>query len=302
MSVATSTAIALGVGAAATAAGSLGSAYMESSAAGKAADTQASAAEQAAQLQHEDSQDALNFQKQEWNTQQANEAPWLNAGKQGLTNLQSLLSTPGSGLLTPWTQTFQAPTSVTEANDPGFQFREQQGEGALENSAAAKGGLLSGNTLEAQQQYGQDFASNEYNNVYSRAMNQYELGYNQFENNNTNEFNRLAALSGIGQTAATTLGSEGQAASSNVGNIDLTSGAQQGADLNNAAAATASGYVGSANAWSGGLGGATSNLSQLAMLNQILNSSSSPNVTAGIDLSSLPPMALTAGIPGLPTY
>lgn len=291
------TAIAIGAGV--SAAGALGGAALSSHAAGEAASTQANAAKSAAELQKEEADNALAFQKEQWTTQQANLAPWLAAGKTGLTNLTGLLSTPGQGLLTPWTEQFKAPTDVTEANDPGYKFRMAQGEGALENSAAAKGGLLSGNTLEAQQQYGQDFASNEYNNVYSRAMNQYELGYNQFENNNTNEFNRLAALSGIGQTAATTLGSEGQAASSNVGNIDLTSGAQQGADLNNAAAATASGYVGSANAWSGAMGGMTSNISQLAMLNSILGNSGGSNLYTDPGMNILQPsyMPTTMGAP-----
>jgi hypothetical protein len=56
---------------------------------------------------------------------------------------------------------FQAPTAATEQNDPGFQFRLQQGQQALERSAAAKGGLLTGGTAQAEQQFGQDYASNE---------------------------------------------------------------------------------------------------------------------------------------------
>jgi hypothetical protein len=56
-------------------------------------------------------------------------------------------------LLTPYGQTFQAPTSVTEQNDPGYQFRLQQGQDALQNSAAARGGLLSGGTAKALSDY-----------------------------------------------------------------------------------------------------------------------------------------------------
>ena len=47
-------------------------------------------------------------------------------------------------LITPYGQNFTSPTDVTEANDPGYQFRLSQGQKALENSAAARGGLLSG--------------------------------------------------------------------------------------------------------------------------------------------------------------
>lgn len=268
------TAIAIGAGV--SAAGALGGAALSSHAAGEAASTQANAAKSAAELQKEEADNALAFQKQQWTTQQANLAPWLAAGKTGLTNLTGLLSTPGQGLLTPWTEQFKAPTDVTEANDPGYKFRMAQGEGALENSAAANGSLLSGNTLEAQQKFGQNYASNEYSNVYSRAMQEFNSRYGIFENNQTNTFNRLAALSGVGQTAATTLGQEGQTAANNVSNIDLTSGAQRGQQINNAAAATASGYVGSANAWGGALSGTSNSISQLAMLNSLLNPGGAP--------------------------
>lgn len=232
--------------------GSLAGAALSSNAAGKAASTQASAAEQAQQLQATEAQNALDFQKQEFATNQQNMQPWLQAGQGALGKLTNL-------------QPFQAPTGATEQNDPGYQFRLQQGQQALDNSAAAKGSLLSGNTLEAQQQYGQNYASNEYGNVYNRAFGQYQQNYNQ-----------LAGLAGTGQTAATNLGQQGQQAAQNMGNISMTSGAQQGQDLNNAAAATASGYVGSANAWGGALGNSTGNLSQMMLLSQLLGQQGNP--------------------------
>jgi hypothetical protein len=252
-----------------TLAAGIGGAAISAHAAGQAADAQAGAAKSAAQLQADEAKNALDFQKQEWTTQQQNMAPWLQAGKGALGNLSALTSTPGQGLLTPWTEQFQAPNAVTEQNDPGYQFRLQQGEGALQNSAAAQGSLLSGNTLEAQQKFGQNYASNEYGNVYNRALGQYQQRYGIFENNQANQFNRLAAMSGLGQTAATSLGQQGQAAAQNVGNIDLTSGAQQGQDLQNIAAAQASGYVGGANAWSGALGGTANSLTNLYMMKNL---------------------------------
>lgn len=260
-------AIIAGVGAAS----SIGSAAISSNAAGNAADTQANASEYAANLQKQEADQALQFQKDQWSTQQQNLAPWLSAGKGALGELTSLTSTPGAGLLTPWSSTFQAPTNITEANDPGFQFRLAQGEGALQNSAAAKGNLLSGNTLSALTKFGQDYSSNEYQNVYNRALGQYLNSYNIFENNQANTYNRLAGIAGTGQQAATTLGQEGQAAAQNVGNISLTTGAQQGQDIQNAAAARASGYVGSANAWSGALGNTSNNLMNYYLMSQMFN-------------------------------
>lgn len=47
---------------------------------------------------------------------------------------------------------------------PGYQFRFNQGMKAIDRSAAAKGNLLSGNTLAAAQEFGQGLASQEYNN------------------------------------------------------------------------------------------------------------------------------------------
>ena len=54
---------------------------------------------------------------------------------------------------------------------PGYQFRMNQGMKALERSAAAKGNLLSGNTLAAAQEFGQGLASQEYGNTINRLQN-----------------------------------------------------------------------------------------------------------------------------------
>lgn len=223
-----------------------------------AAGAQSDAANRAADLQHQDQQASLDFQKQEWNTQQQNQAPWLSAGKGALANLQSILAQPGQG----WGETFTPPTLDQAKNEPGYQLAEQQGEGALQNSAAAHGALYSGNTQEALARYAQQSAEGNYSNVYNRAFQQYQQKYGEYGN----RLNRLSALAGVGQNAANTLGQEGQAAASNIANINLTGGAQQGQDIQNAAAAQASGYVGAGNAFSGALTGGANNLAMLLML------------------------------------
>jgi hypothetical protein len=232
-----------------------------------AAGEQSSAANNAANLQAQEAQNALDFQKQEWTTTQANEAPWLSAGKGALSNLSAILAEPGQG----WNETFQAPTAEEAANYPGYQFQEKQGEEALQNSAASKGALYSGNTQEALARYGQQSAQSDYTNVYNQAFQQYQQRYGQ----HNDILNRLAALSGIGQNTATTLGQQGQAAASNAGNIFLTTGAQQGQDIQNAAAAEASGYVGAGNAFSGAFG----NLGNLYMLQQLFGQG---GITGGV--------------------
>lgn len=68
---------------------------------------------------------------------------------------------------------FQAPSYTEAANDPGYQFRLQQGTQALQNSAAARGTLNDSGTLKALTDYGQGAASQEYQNVWNRALGGY---------------------------------------------------------------------------------------------------------------------------------
>jgi len=72
---------------------------------------------------------------------------------------------------------FEVPTAESVLNEPGYQFRSQQGQDALQRSAASKGLLRSGGTLKDLIQYGQNFASNEYNNSFQRALQAYGSRY-----------------------------------------------------------------------------------------------------------------------------
>jgi hypothetical protein len=84
--------------------------------------------------------------------------------------------------------------------DPGYGFRLKEGIRALENSAAARGGLLSGNAMRGITRYGQGLASEEFGN----AFNRYQAGF-------ASRLNPLQALAGVGQTSANTLtGAAGQ--------------------------------------------------------------------------------------------
>lgn len=120
--------------------------------------------------------------------------------------------------------------------DPGYQFRLGEGQKQIESSAAARGGLLSGAAAKALTKYNQNFASNEYGNV-----------YNRFRANQTDQFNRLASLAGVGQTATNATQQAGQNFATGTGNA-----------LQYGGTARASGYAGQANALSAGLGGLAS--------------------------------------------
>lgn len=115
--------------------------------------------------------------------------------------------------------------------DPGYGFRLNEGMKALERSAAARGGLLSGATLRGTQRFGQDLASTEYQNAFNRfyAMRNAQL-------------NPLQSITGAGQTSTNVL----TGAAGDVGRG--VAGAQMGAG-----AARASGYVGGVNALTGAL-------------------------------------------------
>jgi hypothetical protein len=109
---------------------------------------------------------------------------------------------------------------VMSAMDPSYSFRFQEGLKALDRQAAARGGLISGGALKAAQRYGQDVASTEFGNAY----------------------NRIASLANVGQTAT-----------NNIGNAAGAFGANAGNNMMAAGNARASGYVGGANALTGGL-------------------------------------------------
>ena len=185
------------------------SAAIGSQAARSAAKTQSSAANRAADLQQQQFERQVELQE-----------PWRQAGITALNKL-----TPLATEYTPFgMDQFQ--------QDPGYAFRMSEGMKALERSAAARGGLLSGGMLRGAQRYGQDLASQEYMN----AFNRYQAERNA-------RLNPLQSLAGVGQTATNQLGQAGQTMASNVGQA-----------LGAAAQARASGYIGGANALSQGLG------------------------------------------------
>lgn len=59
---------------------------------------------------------------------------------------------------------------------PDYNFRLQQGQKALDQSAASRGNLLSGKQVKASQEYGGNLASGEYNNWFGKLMQESQLG------------------------------------------------------------------------------------------------------------------------------
>ena len=92
--------------------------------------------------------------------------------------------------------------------DPGYGFRMSEGLKALDRNAAARGGLLSGATLKGAERFGQDIASNEYNNA-----------YNRYVGNQATQRNALAGLTGFAPTASSAMQAGDTAYGSNAANL-----------------------------------------------------------------------------------
>jgi hypothetical protein len=176
---------------------------------------QAGAAKDAAKTSADATNQATQLQREQWMQQQQNQAPWLEAGKTALNALTPLATNYTPFGMSQFTQ------------DPGYAFRMKEGMNALNNQAAARGGLISGNALKAAQAYGQEMGSQEYMNA-----------FNRYQTERNARLNPLQSLAGVGQTAANTLGQSGQNYATNVGNA-LTN---QAAIAGNAGMAGANAY------------------------------------------------------------
>jgi len=161
----------------------------------------ARASKSAAGTQAESADRATELQERMFNKQLELQEPFRQAGVNALNRLES--------------------GDIMGEMDPSYKFRFGEGMKALERSAAARGGLISGGALKAAQRYGQDVASTEFGNAY----------------------NRLASRAGFGQTATGAMGTAAGQFGANAGNL-----------MTGAGAARASGYVGGANALTSGLG------------------------------------------------
>jgi hypothetical protein len=145
--------------------------------------------------------------------------------------------------------------------DPGLEFRAEQGQRALQASAAARGGLLSGATLKAIQDFGQKSASQEFGAAYDR-----------FNADRDRRYNRLATVAGIGQTATRDTNASG-----------ITTAGRVGENLIGGGNASAAGTIGGANA----ITGAGNTLASLYYLNR--GNPRGPSGTSYIDPGTYAP-------------
>ena len=200
----------------------------------------ASASRSAARTQADAARDAGNVQREIFERQVELGRPYREAGELALNKLIPLATE-----YTPFgMQQFQ--------QDPGHGFRLSEGQKALERSAAARGGLMGGATGKALTRFGQEMGSQEYQNA-----------FNRYQTERAARLQPLQSLAGVGQTAANTLGAQAGQFGSNLAET-MGAGAQ----------ARASGYMGAANAITGGVGqymNYQQNQAQNSLLQQALN-------------------------------
>jgi hypothetical protein len=172
---------------------------------------QGAGAAAAAAIQAQEAQNALAFQQQMWQQQQANVAPYIQAGNTTTGQLMNGISNGTFG--TP--QTFTAPTLAQAEQMPGYQFAQQQGDLGILEGAAATGGNISGGTMQALSQYNQNLATTNYNTMYNQAL----AGYQANLAGNQQAYGQLYQPSTMGASAAAGLNITGSGVAANTGNI-----------------------------------------------------------------------------------
>jgi len=216
MAVATGTAILGGI---------IGSSLIGAAASSSAAKTQASAANRAADLQYQQEQENIARQK-----------PFYDVGVNALPELVEASKYKPFGM-------------EDYKQDPGYAFRLAEGQKAIDRTAAARGGMISGGALRAAARYGEEMGSQEYMNA-----------FNRYQTERAARLNPLQSMTGMGQTTANTLGASGERVAGNIGNA-----------YQSAANARASGYVGGANNLSSGVGTYLNYTGNQNMVNALMN-------------------------------
>ena len=170
-----------------------------------------------AQTQANAQNQATQAQLQMFQTINDQQAPWRQAGASALTDIANR----ADYFNTPVTSE-QVMTQLA----PNYDFIKEQGLGAIKNFDTQGGGLFSGNTLN-------DIAK--WTTGY--AQNSYQQAFQNFTGQQTNIFNRLGTIAGLGQTANATTAQAGATLGTGAAESTAAAGAARGA-----------GYVGMANA------------------------------------------------------
>lgn len=168
------------------------------------ASKQKEAIQESSELGAKSSAESLALMQQMFEKQLQLQEPWRQAGVGALNKLIPLASE-------------YQPFGMNQfQQDPGYAFRMSEGMKALERSAAARGGLLSGSALKGAQRFGQELGSQEYQNAFNRYQAEREA-----------RLGPLQSLAGVGQTSAQSLGGAAGQYGTNAANTLMIRGANQ---------------------------------------------------------------------------
>lgn len=193
---------------------------------------QSSAAKRAARVQQQSADRATELQRQMFERQTELAEPFRQAGITSQNEMLRLLGLSGDASSAGYGSIGKPFTMTDMEMDPGYGFRLNEGLKALDRTAAARGGLMSGAALKAAGRYGQEMASGEYMNAFNRSRAL--MG---------ERLSTLGSLYGAGQSATQQVANQAGQYGVNAGNLMMESGR-----------ARASGYLGQANAITNALG------------------------------------------------
>lgn len=196
-------------------------------AAALSASSSSRASRRAATAQTDAAAESARLQREMFDRQVQLQEPFRQGGMTAQNRLMELLGIGGNASADGYGRYARDFGMSDFQADPGYAFRLSEGNKALERSAAARGMQLSGSMLKGLTRFNQGEASQEYTNA-----------FNRYQVNRSNQLNPLQSLLGAGQSSANVLtGAAGQLGS-NLGENALQAGN-----------ARASGYIGSANAF-----------------------------------------------------
>jgi hypothetical protein len=196
---------------------------------------QSSAARDAANTQLQGTLAAAQQQREMFDILNKQQEPYREAGYGALNKINTMLPQ--------FTRTF-TPQDLNANLAPNYEFMKQQGLGATAQNAnvASPGSNV-------------DLAKTIFAENYAKSG--YQDALTNFRNQQTDIFNRLSGIAGIGQTAQGQAQALGSSTGTNLANL-ATGGAN----------AIAGGQVGSANAIAGGLQGVGNSAMMYALLNR----------------------------------
>jgi len=232
----------------------------------KASSAQQSAANRATDVAGQTAADQVALQREIFEKQTELQKPFREAGLAGQNRLMELLGIGGTAGAKDYGKYASAEFGMDKFKaDPSYAFRMSEGMKALERSAAARGGLMSGATMKGIQRYGQDLASTEFTNA-----------FNRYQAERTGTLNPFQALAGTAQSSANTLGGQAGQMGANISNALGAYGSAAQSNIIGSGNAQASGYMGGANAIAGGVGQGINFYQNQQLMNRLLPGGSTP--------------------------